>query len=88
MAVERVSYVRGGQVLFGWLHGLVGALPGRPDLLDTIRRREAQRRPVSAARRSFALAAAVVLLPIAALLSLAEIAARRGGTVYVEARRV
>ena len=30
--VERVSYLRGGQVVFGWLHGIVGlaARPSRP----------------------------------------------------------
>ena len=28
LQVERTSYVRGGQALFGWLHGLVGMLPG------------------------------------------------------------
>ena len=42
LRVERVSYLRGGQVVFGWVHGLVGQLPGRPDLYDTIRRGEAQ----------------------------------------------
>ena len=51
--VERVSYVRGGQVLFGWLHGLVRGLPGHPDLYDAIRRTEAQqeRRPLHPALR-------------------------------------
>jgi hypothetical protein len=34
-----------------------------------------------------ALAAAVALLPLAAVASVAEIALRRGGTVYAEARR-
>lgn len=42
LAVERISYWRGGQVVFGWLHGLVGMLPGHPDLYDAIRRPEAQ----------------------------------------------
>jgi hypothetical protein len=40
--VERVSYLRGGQVLFGWLHGIVGRLPGHPDLYDAIRRGQAR----------------------------------------------
>ena len=48
LTVERVSFWRGGQVVFGWLHGLVGALPGRPDLYDAIRRPEARSRPISA----------------------------------------
>ena len=30
LRVERISYLRGGQVVFGWLHGIVGALPGQP----------------------------------------------------------
>ena len=34
LRVERVSYLRGGQVVFGWVHGLVGQLPGHPDLYD------------------------------------------------------
>src|SRR5437763_821995 len=41
-AVERCSHWRGGQELFGWLHGIVGALPGHPDLYSAIRRREAR----------------------------------------------
>ena len=45
---SRVSYSRGGQVIFGWLHGLVGALPSHPDLYDAIRRPEARREPMSA----------------------------------------
>ena len=43
LRVERVSYLRGGQVVFGWLHGIVGSLPGHPDLYDAIRRPEARR---------------------------------------------
>ena len=87
LEVERVSYVRGGQVAFGWLHGLVGALPGRPDLYDAIRRPEARRRPISGPRRAATLAAAVALAPVAAAATGVEVAARRGGTTYVEARR-
>jgi hypothetical protein len=41
-----------------------------------------------AGRRAGMLAAAVILLPVAVLCALAEIFARRGGTIYVEARRV
>jgi len=87
LAVSRVSHWRGGQVLFGWLHGLVGALPGRPDLYDAIRRPEARSRPLARRKRALALAVAVVLLPLAALAAALEVALRRGGTVYVEARR-
>lgn len=87
LTVERVSYWRGGQVVFGWLHGLVGALPGRPDLYDAVRRPEARRESVAGGARVFTLAAAVLLSPIAALGAALEVAARRGGTLYVEARR-
>jgi len=87
LEVERISYLRGGQVVFGWLHGLVGVLPGRPDLYDAIRRPEARRRPLPGSRRLVVLASAIVLTPLAALAAAAEIAVRRGGTVYVEARR-
>jgi hypothetical protein len=52
LTVERVSHLRGGQVAFGWLHGLVGLLPGRPDLYDAIRRVPARRRPMSAGARA------------------------------------
>ena len=88
LSVERVSQLRGGQAVFGWLHGLVGALPGNPDLYDAIRRPEARSRPMSPGRRAAALAAAVVLLPAAAACALAEAALGRGGSTYVEARRV
>lgn len=87
LRIERVSHLRGGQVLFGWLHGLVGLLPGAPDLYDAIRRPAARRRPLSPAARAAALAAGALALPVAAAGALAEVAARRGGSVYVEARR-
>jgi SAM-dependent methyltransferase len=87
LRVERVSYLRGGQVVFGWLHGMVGLLPGHPNLYDAIRRPQARSAPMGASQRLLALAAAVLLLVPAALASLVEVALRRGGTVYVEARR-
>jgi SAM-dependent methyltransferase len=87
LEIDRVSHWRGGQALFGWLHGLVGSLPGRPDLYDAIRRPAARSRPLPPARRALALGAAALLFPVAALATGAEILARRGGTVYVEARR-
>ena len=36
--VEHTSFVRGGQILIGWLQGLVGLLPGQPDLYQALRR--------------------------------------------------
>ena len=88
LRVERVSHLRGGQVAFGWLHGLVGALPGGPSLYDAIRSRAARERPMGPARRLVILAAGVALLPVALVLAGAEALLRRGGTVYVEARRL
>jgi hypothetical protein len=87
LIVERLSYWRGGQVFFGWLHGLVGALPGHPDLYDAIRRPEARSEPISSPDRAVALGGAAVMAPVAAVVAAAEVAAGRGGTVYVEARR-
>jgi SAM-dependent methyltransferase len=85
--IERVSYLRGGQVLFGWLHGFVGLLPGHPDLYDAIRRSEARQHARSPAFRLYALVAAVAAAPLAAVGTAVEVAARSGGTIYVEARR-
>lgn len=87
LRVERVSYLRGGQAVFGWLHGIVGALPGDLDLYDAIRRPEARRQPISAPRRAAALAAGALALPVALAAALLEAGLRRGGTIYVEARR-
>ena len=86
--VMRVSYLRGGQVVFGWLHGLVGKFfPGHPDLYDAIRRSEARQAAHSPLFRLYTLTAAVVTLPVALVATGFEVAARAGGTVYVEARR-
>jgi hypothetical protein len=87
LRVTRTSHWRGGQALFGWLHGMVAAVPGTGDLYDAIRRPEARSAALPAPRRALTLAAGAVLFPLAALATAAEIAARRGGTVYVEARR-
>ncbi len=87
LEVERVSHWRGGQVGFGWLHGLVGLLPGRPDLYDAIRRPAAQSRRAGTRTRAPVLVAAALLAPVAALAAAAEVAAGRGGSIYVEARR-
>jgi SAM-dependent methyltransferase len=86
-SVERVSYLRGGQVLFGWLHGLVGLLPGHPSLYDAIRRTQAREAAQSPAFRLYTLAAGVVALPVALAGTAIEVAARSGGTIYVQARR-
>jgi hypothetical protein len=88
LKVERVSHWRGGQVVFGWLQGLVGLLPGRPDLYGAIRRPAARQQRVSATGRAATLAAGIVLLPAAIAAALLEVLLRRGGSVYVEARRV
>ena len=82
--VERVSYWRGGQVVFGWLHGLVGLFG--LDLYQAIRSPVAHSHPIGLGRRFAALAAALLFAPAAACAAAAEIALRRGGTVYVEAR--
>ena len=86
LRVERVSYMRGGQVVFGWVHGFVGKLPGHPDLYDAIRRSEARQAAQSPARLLYALAAAVAALPFALAVTAVEVAARSGGTIYIEAR--
>jgi SAM-dependent methyltransferase len=87
LTVERTSHVRGGQVVFGWLHGFTGALPGHPDLYAAIRRPEARARRLAPGRRAAALGAATAFLPAALATAGAEAAARRGGTIYVEARK-
>ena len=87
LRVERVSYLRGGQVVFGWVHGFVGKLPGHPDLYEAIRRTEARQAAQSSALRLYALTAAVVALPFALAATAVEVAMRSGGTIYVEARR-
>jgi SAM-dependent methyltransferase len=88
LEIEHVSYWRGGQVVFGWLHGIVGALPGQMDLYDAIRRSEAQQEQQSTTRRLVTLTVGTVLAPVAIGAAVIEVAARRGGTIYVEARRV
>jgi hypothetical protein len=86
--VERVSFWRGGQVMIGWLHGLVGSLPGQPSLYDALRRPEARCRRMSKLSTVGVLLAGATLTPVAAALAAVEIMMRRSGTVYVEARRV
>jgi len=86
LTVTREAQLRGGQVLFGWLHGLVKRVT-RLDLYDAIRRPEARQDRLSAPQRALALAAGVVLAPVAALGVGVEVATRRSGTIYLEARR-
>jgi hypothetical protein len=87
LKVERVSYWRGGQTVFGWLHGLIALLPGMPDLYDAIRVPAARAQPLSAPGRLAIITAALALLPIAAACAATEVLLRQGGIVYVEARR-
>jgi hypothetical protein len=87
LEIERVSYWRGGQVMFGWLQGIVAGLPGHLDLYDAIRQPEARSRRLTSRQRVAAVAAGVAASPLALALAGAEVAARAGGTVYLEARR-
>jgi SAM-dependent methyltransferase len=87
LRIERSSRVRGGQIVIGWLDGLVGALPGELRLYQALRRPRAQDRPLDPRRRAAAVAAGVALAPVAVACAAIEIAAGRPGTVYVEARR-
>src|SRR3954447_21604943 len=87
LRITRTSHLRGGQVVFGWLHGLVGALPSHPDLYDAIRRPQARRGSITPARRAATPPAATALAPVALAGAAAEAAARRGGSIYVEAVR-
>jgi SAM-dependent methyltransferase len=88
LVIERRSHWRAGQQMFGWLHGIVGTLPGRPDLYSAIRRQDAREdAALTRPRRAAVLATATVLAPVAATMTAAEVALRAGGTVYIEARR-
>jgi len=69
------------------MHGLVSILPGHPDLYDAIRRTEARQDAQSPAVRLYALAAGMVAIPFALAATAVEVAARSGGTIYIEARR-
>lgn len=84
--VERASYYRGGNVVFGWLHGLVGTVAPGADLYDAIRKPEARSRPMTPGKRWLTIVLGCLLLPAAVATSIIEILARRGGTIYVEGR--
>lgn len=85
LAIDRVSHYRGGNIVFGWLHGVVRSVSGL-DIYDAIRKPEARSEVMSGSKRLLAIALGIVLLPIAALGAAIEVATRRGGTVYVEGR--
>ena len=87
LRIERVSFVRGGQIVIGWLDGLVGMTPGHPSLYQALRVSRAQIAPQSVVKRARAIALAILLLPFAVLGGATEILMRRAGTVYIEARR-
>jgi hypothetical protein len=83
----RRSRLRGGQIVIGWLDGLVGTLPGDLRLYQALRRQAARDRPVPPRRRAAAVAAGVLLWPVALVCAGTEVVAGRPGTIYVEARR-
>ncbi len=87
LEIDRVSYWRGGQVVFGWLDGLVSMLPSQPSLYDAIRQGQARAATMSRARRAMTLAAGLALAPVSTVVAAGEVAARAGGSTYVEARR-
>jgi SAM-dependent methyltransferase len=88
LRAERVSGWRAGQVLYGWVDGLVGVVvPGHPSLYDAIRRPEARSAPMSGPTRVTTLLAAVALTPLAVIGYAVELLLGRGGTIYLEARR-
>lgn len=88
LRVERVSGWRGGQAVFGWLQGLVGLLPGRPDLYDAIRRPEGRQGALGPRARAATLTAGAALFPAAAVLAGLEMRAGAPGVVYVEGRKL
>lgn len=85
-AIERVSDLRAGQLVIGWLDGLVGSLPGGLHLYQALRRPDTQRERLPTHKRVIAILAGAILLPAAATAAAAEVIARRAGTVYVEGR--
>jgi hypothetical protein len=87
LIVTRRSDVRGGQEFFGWLDGLVALFPGQLDLYASIRRPAARGEAVSRRQVAGALAAAFYMAPVALVATVVEVARRRGGTVYLEARK-
>jgi SAM-dependent methyltransferase len=87
LRVERTSHVRGGQIVIGWLDGLVGSLPGGLNLYQALRRAPARNVELSRGQWAASILAGIALFPVAAALSVLEIALRRSGSIYVEASR-
>lgn len=87
LQIDRLSYYRGGNVVFGWLHGLVRSISRKSDLYDAIRKPEARSRPMSTTRRLLTILFGMALFPVAIVASMVEAAAHRGGTIYVEASK-
>lgn len=88
LEVDHISGTRGGQVVIGWLDGFVSSLPGELSLYQSLRHKSARRIEVSPAKRAAAIAAGVILFPLAVVCAIVEITTGRSGTVYVEAHRV
>ena len=79
---------RAGQLVIGWLHGIVAKLPGDLDLYQSLRRANARRIEISPGKRAATIAAGVIFFPVALLATGIEMLSARPGTIYVEARRV
>ena len=84
--IEGVSFLRPGQIVIGWVAGLVSSLPGGLDFYQAVRRPDARMTPMSKAQRWLSIIAGAVMVPVAMVGSLFEVLLRRAGTVYVEAR--
>lgn len=82
------SPTRGGQVVIGWLDGLVTSLPGGLNLYQALRRKSARRIELSPGRRAASIVAGVILFPVALAGAALEIARGNSGTIYVEAQAV
>lgn len=86
--IRAKSRTRAGQLVIGWLDGLVGKLPGHLNLYQSLRRKSARRIKITPGRRAAAIAAGVILFPVAVVATLIEVASGKPGTVYVEAEHV
>lgn len=84
--VITVSRTRGGQNLIGWLDGLVAFLPGRLDLYQALRRKDARRVRMGPVRRAASILAGIVLAPVALACAAIEVLTGPTGSVYVEGR--
>jgi len=82
------SSTRGGQIVIGWLDGLVSTMPGHLNLYQALRRKSARRIHLSGRRRTASIAVGVVLFPVALAAAVLEVCLGRSGTIYVEAQAV